>query len=119
MRSFIRSYVSATLLNTPATRCVFSASVTVWKPKCVSRSALLLAPSVAPSSSRAVEEGEEEDVVEVVVVVVVVVPARAAHVVEKKLRASCRTGDVTMAVGARHRPRAEARRRCRGAAIVR
>lgn len=110
----MRSYVSATLLNTPATRCLFSASVTVWKPKCVSRSALLLTPEAAPSSRRAVEEEEEEDVV----VVVVVVPARAAHVVEK-LRASCREGDATMPVGARRRPRAEARRMCRGAAIVR
>lgn len=37
----MRSYVSATLLKTPATRCVFSDSVTVWNPKCVSRSALV------------------------------------------------------------------------------
>lgn len=37
----MRSYVSATLVKTPATRWVFSASVTVWKPKCVSRSAVL------------------------------------------------------------------------------
>lgn len=34
----MRSYVSATLVKTPATRSVFSDSVTVSKPKCVSRS---------------------------------------------------------------------------------
>lgn len=38
MRSFMRSYVSATLVKTPATRWVFSDSVTVSKPKWVSRS---------------------------------------------------------------------------------
>lgn len=31
----MRSYVSATLVKTPATRSRFSASVTVSKPKCV------------------------------------------------------------------------------------
>lgn len=35
MRSFILSYESATLVKTSATRCVFSDSVTVSKPKCV------------------------------------------------------------------------------------
>lgn len=44
----MRSYVSATLLKTPATRCVFSASVTVSKPKCVSRSAVLLVLAPVP-----------------------------------------------------------------------
>lgn len=34
----MRSYVSATLVKTSATRSVFSDSVTVWNPKCVSRS---------------------------------------------------------------------------------
>lgn len=34
----MRSYVSATLVKTPATRWVFSDSETVSKPKCVSRS---------------------------------------------------------------------------------
>lgn len=35
IRSFMRSYDSATLVNTPATFSLFSPSVTVWKPKCV------------------------------------------------------------------------------------
>jgi hypothetical protein len=35
MRSFMRSYDSATLVKTPATRSRFSPSVTVSKPKCV------------------------------------------------------------------------------------
>jgi hypothetical protein len=35
MRSFMRSYVSATEWNTPATRSSFSFSVTVSHPKCV------------------------------------------------------------------------------------
>lgn len=37
IRSFMRSYVSATLLNTSATRFLFSASVTVSNPKWVGR----------------------------------------------------------------------------------
>lgn len=45
MRSFMRSYDSATLVKTPATRCVFSLSVTVSKPKCVLRSPRAEAPS--------------------------------------------------------------------------
>lgn len=68
IRSFMRSYVSATLLKTPATRCVFSASVTVSKPKCVSRSAVGVSfLEVAPASRVAcvVENGRERDIIAV------------------------------------------------------
>lgn len=51
MRSFIRSYDSATLVKTPATRSLFSASVTVSKPKWVGRE----------GSGRAYSGIEEED----------------------------------------------------------
>lgn len=60
----MRSYVSATLLNTPATRCVFSASVTVSKPKCVSRFAVGVPfLEVAPASRVAcvVQNGRARD----------------------------------------------------------
>jgi hypothetical protein len=58
IKSFIRSYDSATLVKTPATRCVFSASVTVSKPKCVGRSGSRGALSeVVVAGVREVREG--------------------------------------------------------------
>jgi hypothetical protein len=71
IRSFILSYVSATLLKTSATRWVFSASVTVLKPKWVGRSdvALVLVPVLVlelfGAASRAallVEKGRDVDI---------------------------------------------------------
>lgn len=94
----MRSYVSATLVNTPATRCVFSASVTVSKPKCVSRSTFpVLASSflgVAPPSC-AVFAVEEEN--GRILVVVPVIP---------------------LDCGAERINRAEVLQMCRGVAIV-
>ena len=49
MRSFIRSYDSATLVKTPATRSVFSDSETVSNPKCV-----FFAPAPSPGTSEVV-----------------------------------------------------------------
>ncbi len=49
----MRSYDSATLVKTPATRCVFSASVTVSKPKWV-----VFSPAAAGGGRVAVDERE-------------------------------------------------------------
>jgi hypothetical protein len=67
MRSFMRSYDSATLVKTPATRSRFSASVTVSKPKCVGLDGSGIAYSGVEGEEDDGDEGfgaEEERVVE-------------------------------------------------------
>lgn len=54
----MRSYVSATLLNTPATRSLFSASVTVSNPKWVGR--LDVSLGVASLAGGVVEKGRDD-----------------------------------------------------------
>lgn len=111
MKSFMRSYVSATLLNTSATRCVFSASVTVWKPKCVSWSGRLGCGCTCEPLLVVVDD----------VLVCGVMPAvgmfRAALVVEKSAAAGDADADGVIILSER-RHRAPARRIFRGADMV-
>lgn len=59
IRSFMRSYDSATLLNTPATRFRFSTSVTVSKPKWVGR--LDVSLGAASRVGVVVEKGRDDE----------------------------------------------------------
>lgn len=58
IKSFIRSYDSATLLNTPATRFLFSASVTVSYPKWLGR--LDVSLGAASRAEVVVEKGRDD-----------------------------------------------------------